>query len=86
MDVALLTQRPLSCWTVFNQRRHLKFKPFLGFFPHGRITQFSQVIGFFIHCSAYSCMSCMIFLGGVPLFTVPMGSVLCLILVAPTHV
>ncbi|XP_059438596.1 starch synthase 3, chloroplastic/amyloplastic [Corylus avellana] len=42
MDVALLAQRPLSCRTVFNQRRHLELKPFLGFFPHGRITHFSQ--------------------------------------------
>lgn len=42
MDVAWLAQRPLSGRTVFNQRTHLKLKPFLGFFPHGRITRFSQ--------------------------------------------
>ncbi|KAG6639017.1 starch synthase 3, chloroplastic/amyloplastic [Carya illinoinensis] len=42
MEVASLTQRPPSCRTVFNKRGHIKLKPFLGFFPHGRITHFSQ--------------------------------------------
>ncbi|KAF5472783.1 hypothetical protein F2P56_009472 [Juglans regia] len=42
MEVASLAQRPLSSRTVFNKRGHIKLKPFLGFFPHGRITHFSQ--------------------------------------------
>ncbi|XP_065619332.1 soluble starch synthase 3, chloroplastic/amyloplastic [Quercus suber] len=48
MEVALQVHRPLSfscscsCRTVFNQRSHLKLQPFLGFFPHGRVTHFSK--------------------------------------------
>ncbi|KAL0012339.1 hypothetical protein SO802_007447 [Lithocarpus litseifolius] len=46
MEVALQVHRPLSCSysfrTVFNQRSHLKLQPFLGFFPHGRVTHFSK--------------------------------------------
>ncbi|KAK9268063.1 hypothetical protein L1049_010502 [Liquidambar formosana] len=42
MEVALQLQSPLSCRTNFSDRGHLKIKPFLGFFPHGRTTQSPQ--------------------------------------------
>ncbi|KAM4101812.1 hypothetical protein ACB094_05G173800 [Castanea mollissima] len=44
MEVTLQVHRPLSCScrTAFNQRSHLKLRPFLGYFPHGRVTHFSK--------------------------------------------
>lgn len=52
MEVSLQAHRPLSCRTVFQDRRtNLKLKPVTGFCPHGRVSHFSPQI---IHLCLFS--------------------------------
>lgn len=54
MEVSLQAHRPLTCRTVFQERRsnlNLKLKPLAGFCPHGRVSHFSEenLSALFVH-------------------------------------
>ena len=59
MELALQAQRPVSCGAISDRTDHFKIKPFLGFFPNGRKTQFSQVktVPFSLYDMYNSCRS-----------------------------